>query len=49
MTNYLVYDWNGQMKWTEIMGCYFVDPLYVQEFVIFMPNSRLIPINGNFI
>ncbi|WP_425059364.1 hypothetical protein SCACP_40520 [Sporomusa carbonis] len=48
MTSYLVYEWNGQIKWAEIMGCYFVDPLYVEEFKASMSDIKLLPINVNF-
>jgi hypothetical protein len=45
MTNYVVYDWNGRLKWAEITGCYFVDPRYVAEFKRLSSDSRPFPIN----
>ena len=44
---YIVFDWNGELKWTEIMGCYFVDPHYVQEFREHVKNARPLLINSN--
>lgn len=49
MTNYLVYEWNGQIKWIEIMGCYFVDPIYIEEFKAMIGDSRPFDINANYL
>ncbi len=49
MISFMVYSWHGQLKWAEIMGCYFVDPAYVREFKAAMPDSHQLPLNANFI
>ncbi|VBB07042.1 Hypothetical protein LUCI_2286 [Lucifera butyrica] len=45
MNSYIIYDWNGRMKWAEVFGCFLVDPLYINEFLQAKGDARKLPLN----
>lgn len=45
MKSYMLYDWNGQMKWADVQGVYLVDYGHAKEFLAQFPEARKLPAN----
>ncbi|HEY3425631.1 MAG TPA: hypothetical protein VGL27_12605 [Negativicutes bacterium] len=49
MQNYVLYNWNAQLRWAEISGVYFVDPHHLAEFLATFTNARELPLHANIV
>ena len=43
MYGYVLYDWNGKLRWAYLQGIYLVDPAYEREFVRQKKDRHLRP------